>query len=129
MNQLGEEIVPLDEDRIKVLVDYFKKEGVDAIAVAYLHAYKNPAHEIRTVELINELWPEAAVTASHEVTKEWREYERTNTAVLNSYVKPIASSYIDRLNGRLSQLGTGDLRYIMQSNGGRQRLSKRKKPD
>lgn len=127
MNQLGEEIVPLDEDRIKVLVDYFKKEGVDAIAVAYLHAYKNPAHEIRTVELINELWPEAAVTASHEVTKEWREYERTNTAVLNSYVKPIASSYIDRLNGRLSQLGTGDLRYIMQSNGGTTTFEQAKK--
>lgn len=127
MNQLGEEIVPLDEDRIKVLVDYFKKEGVDAIAVAYLHAYKNPAHEIRTVELINELWPEAAVTASHEVTKEWREYERTNTAVLNSYVKPIASSYIDRLNARLSELGTGDLRYIMQSNGGTTTFEQAKK--
>ncbi|MFD1397014.1 hydantoinase/oxoprolinase family protein [Kroppenstedtia eburnea] len=127
MNQLGEEIVPLDEDRIKELVDYFKKEEVDAIAVAYLHAYKNPAHEIRTVELINELWPEAAVTASHEVTKEWREYERTNTAVLNSYVKPIASSYIDRLNGRLSELGTGDLRYIMQSNGGTTTFEQAKK--
>ncbi|MFD1435976.1 hydantoinase/oxoprolinase family protein [Kroppenstedtia eburnea] len=127
MNQLGEEIVPLDEDRIKELVDYFKKEEVDAIAVAYLHAYKNPAHEIRTVELINELWPEAAVTASHEVTKEWREYERTNTAVLNSYVKPIASSYIDRLNARLSELGTGDLRYIMQSNGGTTTFEQAKK--
>ncbi|WP_040227168.1 hydantoinase/oxoprolinase family protein [Bhargavaea cecembensis] len=127
MNQLGEVIVPLDEKRIEELVAYFKKEKVDAIAIAYLHAYKNPEHEIRTIELIQELWPEVAVTASHEVTKEWREYERTNTAVLNSYVKPIASSYIDRLNGRLGELGAGELRYIMQSNGGTTTFEQAKK--
>ncbi|MGM9921353.1 MAG: hydantoinase/oxoprolinase family protein [Bhargavaea sp.] len=127
MSQQGEVVEPLDEKRIRQLVEYFRKENVDAIAVAYLHAYKNPTHEIRTVELVEELWPEVAVTASHEVTKEWREYERTNTAVLNSYVKPIASSYIDRLNGRLEELGSGNLRYIMQSNGGTTTFEQAKK--
>lgn len=118
LNHKGEVITPLNKDRIKEIIDYFKKENVEAIAVAYLHSYMNPSHEKETVDLIKELWPEVAVTASHEVTKEWREYERTNTAVLNSYVKPTASSYIDRLDYKLSEKTLDSLNYIMQSNGG-----------
>ncbi|RFU66867.1 hydantoinase/oxoprolinase family protein [Peribacillus saganii] len=118
LNYKGEIIQKLHKDRIQEIVKYFKKEGVEAIAVSFLHSYSNPVHEIETVQLIKELWPEVAVTASHEVTREWREYERTSTTVLNSYVKPIASSYVDRLERELSNVGNDSNKYIMQSNGG-----------
>ncbi|WP_408010068.1 hydantoinase/oxoprolinase family protein [Pseudalkalibacillus sp. A8] len=114
----GNVITSLDKDQVKEVVRYFQKEGVEAIAVAYLHAYNNPLHEKETVKLIKELWPEVAVTASHEVTKEWREFERTSTAVLNSYVKPTAASYVDRLNTKLLENDADSHNYIMQSNGG-----------
>lgn len=114
----GEIIRPLDREQVKSIVATFQKEEVKAVAIAYLHAYVNPVHEQMTAALIKELWPEVYVTASHEVTKEWREYERTNTAVLNSYVKPTAASYIDKLQGKLKENGVDSYNYIMQSNGG-----------
>ena len=70
------------------------------------------------MELIRKLWPEVFVTSSIEVTKEWREYERTSTIALNSYVMPVASSYIDNLDRRLKEAGCHAKEYIMQSNGG-----------
>ena len=70
------------------------------------------------MELIQKLWPEVFVTSSIEVTKEWREYERTSTIALNSYVMPVASSYIDNLDRRLKEAGCHAKEYIMQSNGG-----------
>src|SRR5699024_5689473 len=88
------------------------------IAVSFLHSYVNPIHEQEAVRIVKELWPEVSVTASHEVTREWREYERTNTTVLNAYVKPIASSYIQRLEDGLDTIGSQSNNYIMQSNGG-----------
>ena len=99
-------------------VEYFKKEKVEAIAVCYINSYANDEHEKRTVELIRKLWPEVFVTSSIEVTKEWREYERTSTIALNSYVMPVASSYIDNLDRRLKEAGCHAKEYIMQSNGG-----------
>ncbi|WP_026695650.1 hydantoinase/oxoprolinase family protein [Peribacillus kribbensis] len=118
LNYKGEVIQPLHKERIEEIVSYFKNEKVEAIAVSYLHSYSNPVHEMETVKLIQEIWPEVAVTASYEVTREWREYERTSTTVLNSYVKPIASSYVDRLENKLKEIGNKSNKYIMQSNGG-----------
>jgi N-methylhydantoinase A len=118
MNYKGEVVQVLHKERLKEIIEHFKKEKVEAIAVSFLHSYSNPVHEIETVEYIKELWPEVAVTASHEVTREWREYERTSTTVLNSYVKPIASSYVDRLENKLKEIGNKSNKYIMQSNGG-----------
>lgn len=118
MSYKGEVITPLNEDDIVREVAYLKKEKVEAIAVCYINSYANDAHERRTVEKIRELWPEVYVCASVDITKEWREYERTSTAVLNAYVMPTASSYIDRLGQRLTEKGISGPRYIMQSNGG-----------
>lgn len=118
LNYKGEIIHSLHLEDVKQAIAYFKQEGVEAIAIAYLHAYLNPAHEQETVSVIKELWPEVAVTASYEVTKEWREYERTSTAVLNAYVKPLTASYIDRLYGKLKANEINSYNYIMQSNGG-----------
>lgn len=118
LNYRGEIISPLNEAQISSILEYFKKENVEAIAVCYLHSYINPVHEKKTVDLIKHLWPEVSVTASYEITKEWREYERTNTTVLNSYVKPIAASYINQLNKKMINYGLNSRPYIMQSNGG-----------
>ncbi len=118
INYKGEMITELAVDEVKLAVEQLRKEGVEAIAVSFLHAYANPLHEKLAVEAIREVWPEVAVTASHEVTKEWREYERTSTTVLNSYVKPIAKSYIDKLSNHLHDIGVSGNKYIMQSNSG-----------
>jgi len=109
----GEILVPLVEEDIREAVEYFKKERVEAIAVCYINSYANDAHELRTVEVIKELWSDIFVTSSIEVTKEWREYERTSTVALNSYVMPVASSYIDNLDGRLREIGCDAKKYIM----------------
>jgi N-methylhydantoinase A len=118
LNYKGEVLSPLNKEQLKEIIGYFQKEEVEAIAVSYLHSFVNPAHEIETVDLIKEVWPEVAVTASHELTNEWREYERTSTTVLNSYVKPIATSYVNRLHAKLLENETDSQNYIMQSNGG-----------
>ncbi|MGW8428438.1 hydantoinase/oxoprolinase family protein [Peribacillus simplex] len=118
LNYKGDVLTALNRNQVKEIIEFFKKEKVEAVAVAYLHSYVNPSHEQETVELIKELWPEIAVTASYETTKEWREYERTNTTILNAYVQPIAASYIDRLHKKLQENQTNSQNYIMQSNGG-----------
>ncbi|MFA1822757.1 hydantoinase/oxoprolinase family protein [Virgibacillus oceani] len=118
LNYKGEITTALNMKGVKQAAEYFKKEGVEAIAIAYLYAYLNPVHEIRTKEMIRELLPDVSITASHEVTKEWREYERTNTAVLNSYVKPVVSNYLTKLADGLRETSINGHKYVMQSNGG-----------
>ncbi|MBQ6455725.1 MAG: hydantoinase/oxoprolinase family protein [Mogibacterium sp.] len=114
----GEVVIPLNKEDIRAAVDCFKKEGVEAVAVCYINSYANESHERETAAIVKELWPEIYVSPSVDITREWREYERTSTAVLNAYVMPAASSYIDRLDSRLSDAGVEGSRYIMQSNGG-----------
>ncbi|WP_432663093.1 hydantoinase/oxoprolinase family protein [Wukongibacter baidiensis] len=126
INYKGEIINPLNEDDVKRCIDYFKKEKVEAIAVVYLHSYINDIHERETVKLIKELWPEVYVTGSYEITKEWREYERSSTTVLNSYVKPIAAKYVDKLYEELEEINIRSPKYIMQSNGGTTTFEKAK---
>ncbi|WP_020007708.1 hydantoinase/oxoprolinase family protein [Salinicoccus albus] len=118
MNYKGEILEGLSEEDVLDAIDYFKKENVDAVAVCLLHAYKNPLHERAVVDLVRKYWPETTVTASHELINEWREYERTNTTVLNSYVKPVMERYIDNLDSKLNEKISNNNRYIMQSNGG-----------
>lgn len=118
LNARGEEIAPLELDALGAIVEDFRREGVDAIAVSLLHAYAEPKHERLVVDRLRQLWPEVSVVASHQITREWREYERTNTAVLSAYVQPIADRYLSRLSDRLVDKGyTGPI-YVMQSNCG-----------
>lgn len=117
LNAKGEVLVELNQQEILKIIDELKKEQVEAVAVVYLHAYLNPQHELMTKRLIEEHWPEVSVSISCEVTMEWREYERSSSTVLNAYVKPVASSYIDRLDEQLKSRSTSR-NYIMQSNGG-----------
>src|SRR5699024_1019433 len=118
LNYKGEVLADLKQEDLERAIAYFKNEGVEAIAIVFLHSYKNPIHEQMAKEYIEKHWTDIYVTASYEVSKEWREYERTNTAVLNSYVKPIANEYINRLNVELEKIDILGTKYIMQSNGG-----------
>ncbi|WP_028776079.1 hydantoinase/oxoprolinase family protein [Shimazuella kribbensis] len=118
LNYKGEIVTQLDKEQLKEIITEFKNEELEAVAIAFLHSYRNPVHEKEAVEMVKELWPEVSITASYEMTKEWREYERTNTVVMNSYVKPIASSYINRLEEKLADKDVTAKKYIMQSNGG-----------
>ncbi len=119
VNYKGEELTPLDEGNVRKVVETLTAEGVRAIAVCFLHSYANPAHEIRCGEIIHELAPDIPITLSHQTTQEWREYERTSTAVLNAYVHPIAHDYLDNLERNLVGMGMQkQVLHIMQSNGG-----------
>lgn len=113
----GEIIQPIDEEYIKEIVDDFKNFGVEAIGIIFLHSYINPTHELEAKSMIKELWPDVYITTSHEITRELREYERTSTTVLNAYVKPIATNYLNRLQSKLDSISV-NRKYIMQSNGG-----------
>ncbi len=118
MSYRGEEMAPLDLSPLADILDDFRSEGVEAIAICFLHSYANPSHEQATLARVRELWPEASVVSSHQITREWREYERTNTAVLSAYVQPTAERYLRRLNDGLKAKGFTGSPYIMQSNCG-----------
>lgn len=118
MSYKGEVLTPLDESEISPIVEQFKADGVEAIAVCFLHSYANPEHEQQVCEHIKTLWPEVSVVASSQISREWREYERTNTAALCAYVQPAAERYLSRMEHTLGERGFDGSFYIMQSNGG-----------
>ncbi len=114
----GEEREPVDVSGLGQIVDDFRADGVEAIAVCLLHSWANGDHERQVVEEIRRLWPEASVVASNEITREWREYERTSTAVLSAYVQPTAQRYLRQLESQLADKSLGGPTLVMQSNCG-----------
>ncbi|MAW82778.1 MAG: 5-oxoprolinase [Parvularcula sp.] len=118
MNYKGEVVKPLDLSGIDPILEDFRNEGVETIAVCLLHSYANPIHEIEIAEHIREIWPEVSVVASHEISREWREYERTNTAAVCAYVQPTTEQYLGKLETRLEENAFKGVFYVMQSNGG-----------
>jgi N-methylhydantoinase A len=114
----GDVMKPLDENSVRAAADEIKAQGVTAVAVCFLHSYANPTHEARCAEMLEELLPGVLVTPSHAITQEWREYERTSAAVLNSYVRPVASNYLDSLFQDLRKLEMPGSLNVMKSNGG-----------
>ena len=114
----GKVRVPIDMDEIDAIAEALADSGVAAVAVLFLHAYANPVHEAAAAARLRERLPRVAVTASHEVSRQWREYERTNTAVLSAYVQPIMSRYLANLDRARADEGLFCPSYCMQSNGG-----------
>jgi N-methylhydantoinase A len=114
----GRVIQPLELDDVDAAAQACKEADVEAVAVAFLHAYREPAHERAAAEHLRAALPGVAVTASHEVTREWREYERTNTAVLNAYVQPVMAGYLSRLENLAREAGIDCELNAMQSNVG-----------
>ena len=114
----GEICVPLDEEQAIKAIKDAKAAKVAAIAVCLLHAYANPTHEHRLLDLIHEHFPEAEVSLSSEILPEFKEYERMSTTVANSFVMPIVRNYLASLEQRVRSHGISASLNIMQSNGG-----------
>jgi N-methylhydantoinase A len=108
----------LNREQAAALCEQLKGEDVDAVAVCFLHAYANPEHEQVVGEILKSANPDWYVSLSHEIMREYREFERTSTTVVNAYIGPRMSGYVRDLEERLKAIGfTGEL-SIMQSNGG-----------
>ena len=118
INFLGKEIEQLDISDVPNIIKNFKEHQVQSIAICLIHSYANPNHELKISQEVKKLWPEVEVISSHELTREWREYERTNTTALCAYVKPIAKKYLDNLHSKLKDSNFTSNPYVMQSNGG-----------
>lgn len=109
---------PLDEDDARRVAREITERGYESVAVAFLHAYAYPRHELRMREILLEHAPGIEVTVSHELSREYREYERTSTAVLDAYIKPIVRSYLHKLDARLTEGGFAGRFLVSRSGGG-----------
>lgn len=118
MDAAGGVVEHLVEDEVAEAVRRIRAQGIVSIGVCYLHAYANAAHEIRTREIILREYPEALVSLSSEVLPTFREYERSMATALNAYVMPPISTYVSRLEGRLSGRGLAAPLLLMKSSGG-----------
>lgn len=108
----------LDVDVLLAQVATLKAAGIGSLAISFLHAYANAAHELRARDAIRERHPELFVSLSSEVSPQIREYERTSTTVANAYIKPLADSYLDLMSSEISKLGIKAPLFMMLSNGG-----------
>jgi N-methylhydantoinase A len=99
----GVELIPLDEGQVREEAGRLVSEGVESVAIVFLHSYAYPEHERRAAEIVAEAFPELAVTVSHQVTQEYREYERSSTTVCDASIKRRMSGYINHLEERLGE--------------------------
>jgi N-methylhydantoinase A len=113
----GSEIAPFDSEAAAAVATRVRAEGVSAVAVCFLHSYANPAHELEMERILNEKAPGVSVTLSHRLSREYREYERTSTAVIDAYVKPITTTYLETLEGSLQQ-GQFAGHFLLTRSGG-----------
>ncbi len=115
----GKIIKEIDEKEICEALDWFKEEGVESIAICYMHSYANSENENKTKRIVEQYMPEAYVTVSTDVSSIIRLYNRVSTSAMNAYVGPILKAYMDQLMIKLENKGftNGEL-LIMQSNGG-----------
>ncbi len=103
----GAEVRPFDEDGARAAARWFKAQGVDTLGVCFLHSYANPAHEERMREILLEEHPEAVVSLSSQVLREYREYERSMTTLVDAAVKPKLSRYVNNIKTRLNAYASG----------------------
>ena len=108
---------PLDEAAVRAVARRIAELDVEAVAVALIHAYANPAHEARIGEILAEVCPRVSVTLSSQACPEAREYERTSTAIANAYVQPLISGYLRRLAREMTKLGLSQPIHLMTSGG------------
>jgi len=119
MDASGQVLVPLDEAAIRRDLERLLASGIEALTVALFNAYSNDAHERRIAEIAREIAPAIPVSTSASVMPEMYEYERTETTVVNSYVRPVVSRYVENLERELkARMGTGVQLQILRSDGG-----------
>ena len=114
----GDAIVPVDENQVRREAGKLAAAGVEAIAVCFLHAYKNPAHERAARDVIAAAHPEIAVSISSEVQPELREYDRVSTTTANAYVQPLMERYVRHLVDAFAERGFRGRFHLTQSSGG-----------
>ena len=118
INVSGDILTPLNEEDVRSAAQYFRGEGIEAVAVSFLWSFRNPVHELRVKEILEQELPGIYVSLSTEILPQIRLYERNSTTALNAYVGPVLTRYISRLLSQLeTRTFTGNL-LIMQSNGG-----------
>jgi len=114
----GEVIEPLNQSDFDPIIEKVRSEGINAVAVCLVHAYAYPEHEIEAREILAAALPNISISLSHEVAREWREYERASSAVMNAYIAPIVQRYLQSLQQELLQMGMDATVHVMQSSGG-----------
>ncbi len=114
----GDVIEPLCEADFEPVIEKMEKEGIGVAAVCFLHAFAFPGHELKAREILNAALADVSVSLSHEVAREWREYERASSAVMNAYVAPVVQRYLASLEAELLERGVEATVHVMQSNGG-----------
>ncbi|RCK74714.1 MAG: N-methylhydantoinase A [Anaerolineae bacterium] len=114
----GTVIEPLHLEDFQPIIEKIKRENIQAVAICFLHAYAYPQHELQAREILMKALPEISVTLSHEVAREWREYERASTAIMNAYIAPGIERYLSSLEREMKGLGVTSTLYVMQSSGG-----------
>lgn len=114
----GRVIEALNDGDFEPIVDKATAEGIRAIAVCFLHAHTFPEHELEARRILRTALPDVSVSLSHEVAKEWREYERASSAVMNAYVAPVVQRYLTSLEQQFADMGMTAPVHVMQSSGG-----------
>ncbi len=114
----GEVYKPLAEDQLVALAEAFKAQNIESAAVLFLHAYRNPVHEIRAKEILAKHCPGMFVSVSHELSQEYREFERCSTVVANSYIGPRVRDYLSGIEARMMDEGFDGSFLVVQSTGG-----------
>ncbi len=110
--------VPLDEASVLEVCEHLKRERVEAVAIMLLHCYANPEHEARVKAIVKRELPHAFVTASHELSQEYREFERCSTVAANAYIGPIVAEYVRGIDRHLGKAGFRGRFLLVQSTGG-----------
>ncbi|TKW78776.1 MAG: hydantoinase/oxoprolinase family protein, partial [Bradyrhizobium icense] len=114
----GSAAIPLDANSLDAAIESVKKSGANSIAVCFLHAYLNPAHELAAVERLRAAMPDITVSRSSDVLPQIKEYERVSTTVVNAYVEPVVRRYLTNLEKRLVEAGFKGSLFIVLSHGG-----------
>ena len=114
----GEVLTPLDEAHVEALCEQLVAAKVDAVAILLLHCYVNPSHEQRVKAIVQERLPHAFVTASHELSQEYREFERCSTTVANAFIGPRVSRYVAEIDTHIQREGFAGAFLLVQSTGG-----------
>jgi N-methylhydantoinase A len=114
----GTVALPLDAESVARTIETLRREEVESVAICLLHSYANTAHERAVADAVKEAFPHIAISVSHEILPEIKEYPRTSTTVINAYVQPVVRTYITSLIARLRALGIAAPLQLMQSNGG-----------
>ncbi len=118
LDNKGRVLLALDEDAVRAQVAVMRAEGIESLAIGFLHAFVNAAHERRAAEIVRGMWPELPVSLSSEVSPEMREWERFSTTAANAYVQPLMASYLRRLEAGLAEGGFDCPLFLMLSGGG-----------